>query len=98
MIGSKSPAVCLIVRLRHPSTARNYTGERAMSSAVYAGGRSNKSPSPDLKSVLEGVTLMLALLALNACEMFVVRILRDRPTPTRCPGEGKGEGSRAVAV
>ncbi len=53
-----------------------------MSIAVYAGGRSNGSPSPEAKPDLNGATLMLALLALKTpdpYEMFVVRMLRDRP-------------------
>jgi hypothetical protein len=49
--------------------------------SLYAGGRSNGSPSPDLG----GATLALALLtaAADPCEMFVVRMLRDQPTPAR---------------
>ena len=79
-------------------TPRSRSGERAMSSALYAGGRSNGSPSPDL----DGATLVLALLALNTAadpcgEMFVVRMLRERPTPARAlAGADKGKGSRAV--
>ena len=75
-----------------------------MSSALYAGGRSNGSPSPGAVAGLDGATLMLALLALNTtdpCEMFVVRMLRDRPTPvgwTGAPaGSGIGKGSPAPA-
>ncbi|KAH9007992.1 hypothetical protein EDB84DRAFT_1447213 [Lactarius hengduanensis] len=69
-----------------------------MSIAVYAGGRSNGSPSPEAKPDLDGATLMLALVARTTpdpCEIFVVRMLRDRPTPARSVGSraGAGEGN-----
>jgi hypothetical protein len=67
-----------------------------MSSALYAGGRSNGSPSPDL----DGATLALALLTAVAdpCEMFVVRMLRDRPTPARWAGAPAGAGKGKALV
>jgi hypothetical protein len=65
-----------------------------MSSTLYAGGRSNRSPSPEADADLDE-SLMLALLALkvaDSCEeMFVVRMLRDRPTP-RSAGTRAGGG------
>ena len=87
-----------------PFTPRSRSGELSVSIAVYAGGRSNGSPSPEAKPDLNGATLMLALLALKTpdpCEMFVVRMLRDRPTPARSAGAragaGKGKGSCVLA-
>jgi len=68
-----------------------------MSSTLYAGGRSNESPS--LEVGLDGASLMLALLALNtadSCEMFVVRIVRDRFGPWA--GAGKTMSSRSLDV
>ena len=73
-----------------------------MSSALYEGGRSN---GPGARADLDGATLVLALLVPNTadppCEMLVVRMLRDRSTPTRWAGApagaGIGKGSRAVA-
>ncbi|KAH9170902.1 hypothetical protein EDB89DRAFT_2243788 [Lactarius sanguifluus] len=69
--------------------------ERDMSIAVYAGGRSNGSPSPEAKPDLDGATLMLMLLARNTqdpCEILVVRMLRDRPTTARSVGSRVGAG------
>ena len=66
-----------------------------MSTTLYAGGRSNGSPSSEAKPDLDVATPMLALLALSAagsCEMFVVRMLRDRPTPPRSTGARAGAG------
>ncbi len=79
-----------------------------MSSALNAGGRSGGSLSPEAKPNLDG-TLMPALLALNTpdpCEVFVVRLLRDRPTPARVlrvrPGRGpelaKGRDRRGTGM
>ena len=78
-----------------PLTALNCSGERAISSTLYAGGRSNGSPSPEADADLDEA-LMLALLALKAAdsceEMFVVRMLKDRPTP-RSAGDRAGGGN-----
>jgi hypothetical protein len=82
------PAFYLVIRCpRSPHAAATETAP--MSTALYAGGRSNGSPSPEAD--LDGASLMLALLALIIPpffrEMFVVRIVRDRVIP--CPGAGK---------
>ncbi|KAI9437522.1 hypothetical protein H4582DRAFT_2077103 [Lactarius indigo] len=74
-----------------------------MSIAVYAGGQSNGSPSAEVKPGLDWETLMLALLALNtpdSCEIFVVRMLRNRTdtwTSTCASGRVPGR-SRTSAV
>ncbi|KAI9429978.1 hypothetical protein H4582DRAFT_2133982 [Lactarius indigo] len=67
-----------------PMTWSPFTGseDHVMSIVVYAGGKSNGSPSVEVKPGLNLVTLMLALLALNTpdpCGIFVVRMLRDPP-------------------
>ncbi|KAI9437487.1 hypothetical protein H4582DRAFT_2129352 [Lactarius indigo] len=66
-----------------------------VSIAVNARGKSNGSPSAEFKPGLDWATLMLALLALNTpdpCEIFVVRMLRDRPARTGPGPEPKGIG------
>lgn len=87
-----------------PGSPFTRSGESDMSIAVYAGGRSNGSPSAEAKPDLDEATLMLALLARTTPdpgEIFVVRMLRDRPTPARSVGSragaGKGNGSCVLA-
>jgi hypothetical protein len=82
---------------RHPPsalTALNGSGERAKSTTLYAGGRSNRSPSPEAETDLdESLTLaLLALKAADSCEeMLVVRMLRDRPTPRSAGARAGGK-------
>ena len=63
----------------------------AISSTLYAGGRSNGSPSSEARPDLDEASLILALLVLSTAgsgEIFVDRMLRDRPHGCVRPGPG----------
>ncbi|KAH8977733.1 hypothetical protein EDB86DRAFT_3249515 [Lactarius hatsudake] len=95
MIWSKKPSFRSCHSPPMPGSPFTRSGDRDMSIAVYAGGRSNGSPSAEAKPHLDGATLMLALRALNTpdpCEIFVVWMLRDRRTPARSVGSRAGAG------
>jgi len=68
-----------------------------MSSTLYAGGRSSGSPSPKAEADLdEALTLaLLALKVADSCEIFVVRMVRDRPTPRSAGARAGGDKVKA---
>ena len=72
---SASKQTCMLTRtIYHPRHVKH----------AVRGGRSNGSPSPE--DNLNGVSLMLALLALStadSCETFGMRMLKDRSTGPR---------------